>query len=459
MDADVTAYLETAFAKLRQIKANEKGEVWLAADVSGKLVIVKHIFLTGLPYQALKELAPNICPHIYQCIEDEAETVVVEEFVPGESLAERMREKGCLTEDEGKDILLQLCDGLAPIHTQKIIHRDIKPSNLIVQPGGRIRLIDFDAARTIKENSREDTKLLGTKGYAPPEQFGYGQTDARSDIYAIGVTMQKMLGNNCDSLSPILHKCTQLDPQQRYASVASLKRAILWQSRRKYLAAACALLLLAVVYGNSASKRQSADKPTAAPEMSVSAPAAEPTVTEPPAAEPLQTEETAVTEPDKPTTLPVAESLPEHSAPTRETEAVLPAPIPSPPTEQVPTGNISANLYLNGTLFDKLQYEFNLPRTEWQNQNAVLHLENNSNIIWEQPTMRIIFSDNWGQKQREEQVLPPLAPHESTDYTIHIADFNPNDQPDTSVWVQIYLDKSALPHNESYWCINYTLDE
>ena len=153
MDAHITAYIETAFLKIRLLKSSDKGEVWLAFEESG-------------PYAILKEKGYPLIPRILHCIEEDGETLVVEEYVQGESLLDRIGRKAYLSEREAGNILLQLCDGLAPIHAQGIVHRDIKPSNLILQSGGIVRLIDFDAARTVKEHSGEDTMHLGTKGYA-----------------------------------------------------------------------------------------------------------------------------------------------------------------------------------------------------------------------------------------------------------------------------------------------------
>ena len=96
-------------------------------------------------------------------------------------MLERLDRKEFLTEEEARKILLQLYDGLKELHEQNIIHRDIKPSNLIFQ-GGLIRLIDFDAARIFKSGKEADTKLLGTRGYAPPEQYGSNQTDIAADV-------------------------------------------------------------------------------------------------------------------------------------------------------------------------------------------------------------------------------------------------------------------------------------
>lgn len=227
MDAHITAYIETAFLKIRLLKSSDKGEVWLAFEKSGRLVIHKRIAWTGLPYAILKEKGYPLIPRILHCIEEDGETLVVEEYVQGESLLDRIGRKAYLSEREAGNILLQLCDGLAPIHAQGIVHRDIKPSNLILQSGGIVRLIDFDAARTVKEHSGEDTMHLGTKGYAPPEQFGYGQTDARSDIYSIGITLRESMPEGYGGyLAKVFARCTEIDPDRRYRNVQTLRRAV-----------------------------------------------------------------------------------------------------------------------------------------------------------------------------------------------------------------------------------------
>lgn len=228
MDAKISAYFEEAFQRIRLLKSGDKGEVWLASEQSGRLVVLKRIALTELPYRILKGKDYPLIPRILHCVEDDGETVVVEEYVQGESLLDRIGRKAYLLEHEAESVLLQLCEGLVPIHEQGIIHRDIKPSNLILQSGCIIRLIDFDAARTFKEHSSEDTMYLGTKGYAPPEQFGYGQTDARSDIYSIGVTMRKSLPEEYSGcLTPIFAKCMEIDPNRRYQDVQELRRAVI----------------------------------------------------------------------------------------------------------------------------------------------------------------------------------------------------------------------------------------
>lgn len=253
MDAHITAYIEEAFWKIRLLKSGDKGEVWLASEKSGRLVIRKHIAWTGLPYAMLKEKGYPLIPRILHCIEEDGETLVVEEYVQGESLLDRIGRKAYLSEREAGNILLQLCDGLAPIHAQGIVHRDIKPSNLILQSGCIIRLIDFDAARTVKEHSGEDTMHLGTKGYAPPEQFGYGQTDARSDIYSIGITLRESMPEEYDDyLAKIFARCTEIDPDRRYRNVQTLRRAVtlrrFWAERGRMALLSAAIVSVAAFF-------------------------------------------------------------------------------------------------------------------------------------------------------------------------------------------------------------------
>ena len=142
----------------------------------------------------------------------------------------------------------QICDVLGYLHSRKppIIYRDLKPSNVMLKPDGKIMIIDFGTAREFKEQSIEDTKCLGTQGYAAPEQYGgHGQTDARTDIYNLGATMYHLLTGHNPSLPPyemypirqwnpalssgleaIVTKCTQRNPNDRYQSCAELMYAL-----------------------------------------------------------------------------------------------------------------------------------------------------------------------------------------------------------------------------------------
>ena len=328
MDATVETYLAETFEKFRLLRKTERGEVWLAGTSPGAVVVLKRISRDGLPYKIMESHPHPLWPKILYTVEMPGETVVVEEFVQGEPLSARLEQKRLLSEPEAARIFLQIAEGLIFLHGLGVVHRDVKPSNLILMESGDVRLIDFDAARTVKEEQSEDTALLGTKGYAPPEQFGYGQTDARSDLYALGVTIQKMLGPDYRGwLSPILAKCTELDPKRRYASARELKRAILMRRRWAKAKTGCvlslAILVGAALYFLPAPLKKTQpppDEPTPAPVET-----APPTPKEELPALPEPTEK--------------AESGEEESAP-RETEApVAPQtaePTPEPTESQTP---------------------------------------------------------------------------------------------------------------------------
>ena len=220
---DAKNFFLSNFQKIKLLKQNSKGEVWLATDFDGLPVILKKINLVGLPYNLLKENPNALYAKIFFTAEIDNQTFVVEEFIAGENFFGKT-----LSTSQAKKFILQLCDGLIFLHKLGIVHRDIKPSNLILQNENFVRLIDFDAARIFKPEQSQDTKLLGTPNYAPPEQFGFGQTDSRSDIFALGKTFQELLGKNCrGNLKKILQKCTELDPKNRFQSVEELKFALL----------------------------------------------------------------------------------------------------------------------------------------------------------------------------------------------------------------------------------------
>ena len=298
MDKAVETYLAETVEKYRLLRKSERGEVWLAGMASGAVVVLKRVWDDGLPYAVMASHPHPLWPNILYTAEMPGETVVVEEFVQGEPLSARLEQKRFLPESEAASLFLQIAEGLIVLHGLGVVHRDVKPSNLILTESGAIRLIDFDAARTVKEEQAEDTSLLGTKGYAPPEQFGYGQTDARSDLYALGVTMRKMLAPDYHGwLSPVLAKCTELDPKRRYASARELKRAILmrrrWAKAKTGCIAALAILVGAALYFLSA--------PTQNPQ-------------------PM---------PEESATIPT-----ENVAPTQKEETTIPAAVPEPPKQE-----------------------------------------------------------------------------------------------------------------------------
>ncbi len=143
----------------------------------------------------MKRLDHPALPRIVDIIDNGETLYIVMDYVEGESLDKILKEYGSQPQELVIDWAMQICDALSYLHSQTppIIYRDMKPANVMLKPEGNIKIIDFGIAREYKEKNLADTTILGTKGYAPPEQYGSRQTDARSDIYALGMTMHHLL--------------------------------------------------------------------------------------------------------------------------------------------------------------------------------------------------------------------------------------------------------------------------
>lgn len=172
---------------------------------------------------------------------------LVLEYVPGISLHQLFQSDLAPVEDV-VDWALQLCEVFEYLHSQRppIIYRDLKPENVLLTPEGKIKLIDFGIARVHKGNKDMDTELMGTRSTASPEQFGDAETDARSDIYTMGVTIYEMLTGGRrkpmgpftfapvrelrpevpEALEAVLAKATQMKPSERYQNARSFANAI-----------------------------------------------------------------------------------------------------------------------------------------------------------------------------------------------------------------------------------------
>ena len=434
MKKNVAEFLEFRFEKLKLLKRSERGEVWLASSrQSGELVIIKRVALTSLPYDLIKKFSFALPPKVYFCVEDESETVIAEEFIQGETLLE----KKFLTESEARKILLQMCDGLKELHAQKIIHRDIKPSNLILQ-GDKIRLIDFDAARVFKDGKEADTNLLGTKGYAPPEQFGSGQTDQRSDIYSLGVTIKNLLGGNYSGhLKKILDKCTELDPKNRFQSVDELKSALTVKEPRNNKKIAAIILITAGIFFISMPTLNGDEN---FPKEII------------PQVEELSTEK--ISTPEK-------ISSPAQIAPFKFPEIILPPTEQSPleipplPPPKISSGIIKTQFYLNNAPFNQFEHvneRIKISRAEWLQSQARLRITNDTGGIWQSPTIKFIFGQNWGGNISEIKTLPALASSESAEFVIPF-DYQISDRKNTSAYLQIYLNGDESKLDEHYWCV------
>ena len=151
------------------------------------------------------------------------------EYINGAAPEERHYDRA-----EAVNIMCQICDGLTALHGAGIVHRDIKPENIMTDSTGNIKIIDYSISRLTDPSKRRDTELLGTAGYASPEQFGFSQTTARADIYSCGVLLNYLLTGGKlpgeeeynGALTPIIRKCTEIDERNRFSSAEELKRAL-----------------------------------------------------------------------------------------------------------------------------------------------------------------------------------------------------------------------------------------
>lgn len=190
---------------------------------------------------------PNL-PDIVDIIENEETFLLVMDYIEGRQLESIVQEYGPQKEETVVNWGKQLCDVLSYLHSQNppIIYRDMKPANVMVQKDGKVVLIDFGTAREFKESQAEDTLCLGTCGYAAPEQYkGQGQSDIRTDIYCLGVTLYYLLtGHNpickpyeiypirywntnlSSGLEMIILKCTRKNPSKRYQSCEELQQEL-----------------------------------------------------------------------------------------------------------------------------------------------------------------------------------------------------------------------------------------
>lgn len=191
--------------------------------------------------EMLMQLDHPALPRIVDLIDENNKKYVVMDFVEGQNLFEVIKERGSFEEEEVIEWAKQITDALGYLHRQNppIIYRDMKPGNVMLKPDGNIKIIDFGIARRYKVGNLTDTVALGTQGYVPPEQYS-GQTDPRSDIFAIGMTMHHLLTGvdprTADAYAPvrnwkpnlsegielIVNKCTAPAPEKRYQNCDEL---------------------------------------------------------------------------------------------------------------------------------------------------------------------------------------------------------------------------------------------
>jgi serine/threonine protein kinase len=249
--------IDDRYEILKEIGRGGMSIVYLAMDNRlNKSLVVKDIrkragsdnelLVNSLVVEAnmLKKLDHGSLPRIYDIIESEGDIYVVMDYIEGESLKEKYNREGIISANLAIDWAKQLAEVLGYLHSRRpfpIIYRDMKPDNVMLTPEGKIKLIDFGIAREFKTENLSDTTNLGTKSYAAPEQLSGKQTDARSDIYSLGLTLYFLVTGKSineppfevkpirewipslpEGLEHIIKKCTQSEPEDRYQDCEEL---------------------------------------------------------------------------------------------------------------------------------------------------------------------------------------------------------------------------------------------
>ena len=213
---------------------NDDHKIYLVKHLeTGKIYVKKILDIYNKDiYVHLKKNPIKGIPTIIEICEEDNHLIVIENYISGTTLSEFITST-TPSLDVLMQIMMELCDILQPLHNENppIVHRDIKPSNIIISEYGHPILIDFNAAKYCHNLDSNDTVLLGTKGYAAPEQYGFGSSSPKTDIYALGILLKEMLSSlnitPSRDIDDIITKCTQINPSDRYSCVNALKKALL----------------------------------------------------------------------------------------------------------------------------------------------------------------------------------------------------------------------------------------
>ena len=198
----------------------------LVRNEEGRTLLCKRIDSSLLPiYRRLINIEHENIVTVYGITKDECGILAIMEYFPSKTLEEKMLENGIFSARDMKSIILQIAKGVSTIHDIGIVHRDLSANNILIDKSGRVKITDFGIARMYDKDKNTDTRILGTHGYAAPEQFGFIQTDRKADVYAIGVLMNVMLSGKMPNeklykgdskLMDIIQRCTSMKPSERY---------------------------------------------------------------------------------------------------------------------------------------------------------------------------------------------------------------------------------------------------
>ena len=225
-------FFNSKYEVLTTLSDKARTRVELVKNAEGVILVKKTIMSGNTVCPLLKDINCSGIPLIFDILSMDTETIVIEEYIGGQTLQFKMDSGAVFDVHTITKWLSEICAILKPLHSAGIIHRDIKPSNIIISNDGFLKLIDFDSSRVYSSSNTNDTVYLGTKGYAPPEQYGYAQTDERSDIYSLGILLKQLLTwyssgtSGTQTLFKIIEKCTMLDPKDRYQNIAQIEHLL-----------------------------------------------------------------------------------------------------------------------------------------------------------------------------------------------------------------------------------------
>ena len=236
--------LDASYRTIRVLAEGPGGLTELVRGPQGQVLVRKRIpqeLANVHAWMTLTRVESPLLPHIDSLYELNGDLVVVLSYVDGITLEELVGSTGPLGANEAVRYLCELCEAVGVLHANGIVHRDLSPGNVVVA-GGSARIIDLGNARVHSEGAPRDTTTLGTLGFAAPEQYGFAQTDARSDVYALGRLLGYMLtGVRPDDasfedalddrslvpapLAQVVRMATVFEPSGRYQSAAEMADA------------------------------------------------------------------------------------------------------------------------------------------------------------------------------------------------------------------------------------------
>lgn len=220
--------------QFREIGQINKNTVVVYNDYLQRQMILKILPRQNLPVlkDIMKIKHPNLM-EIYDVMDDGINCNCLCEFVFGNNLDKIVYNKMGVDPKTAEKWMVQLCKGVEELHNRNIIHRDITPNNVMIDYEGNIKLIDFNISRERKQSASRDTTVMGTAGYASPEQFGFTQTGFGADIYAMGVLLNFMLTGKMPNeklcsgkYASIVKKATQIKEEDRYSNVYQMELAL-----------------------------------------------------------------------------------------------------------------------------------------------------------------------------------------------------------------------------------------